>query len=603
MPPVPPIELIGTFSVLAIVAPYIALRRKGNGAHWLVLTLLAAMLAWTGGLSVHTFAESPAISRLGIVVAFLGVFTVSPCWLLLAARHTQVRLFDRSPGWLIVVLVPPAMTMLGVVTNPGHRLFLRDFSADAFTGNASDWAGPIFWLGLGVAILQVLVGSALYLGAAWRMISNGQRMRGTALAAIVTLPIILSPIIGIYTGREVTPAMLGLMAAALFAINWRHRVLDSLPIARRDVIEHLHDGVVLTDAEGRVQDANPVAEQMLGLSVSELRRRSLDIVLADGTAEGRRAEIEGVFDQLAVAGGSAVLEIESQAGRALELTVGGVLGGDGGLTGYYAVLRDQTEHRRYENIRRQSHRLETVASLSAGIAHEVNDPLAFVRSNLNHIHRISSLMSDELAGESGKDGDTSQKRAELDELKQVAEESVDGIERVMATLERMRRFSSLQEGELGPVDVNAVVRDALRMSKLRPGPDPLVRPDLASTLPPVHGSSEHLIQAFLNLIVNARQALTGLDHGVLRISTTAIREGVEVRVGDNGPGISEEIQERIFDPFYTGSEEDGTQGLGLSIAVGIVREHDGAIDLVSADGKGTEFVIRLPVRRAASGRS
>jgi PAS domain S-box-containing protein len=582
-------ESATTFVVMAIVAIYVALRRERSGVHWLLLTLLGSILLWTGGLSVYWMTLHPEIQRFSMMLVFLAVFTLPPCWLFLAAQHTHLRLFDQRPGWMIAVLVPSAMSALAVVTNSGHRLFVRDFDRETLAGAATEWAGPLFWIGLSVGILQLMVGAALYLGVALQNCRDGQRGRGLGLMTIVLGPLVAAPVIGMLTARDVTPAMIGLMMLLLFVFNWRHRLLETLPIARKDVIGHLSEGVVLMNHEGCILDANPSAEHLLGASKAELSGSPLSLVLRDRATTEEASAVEHALDGLVSRGHSVQMEFEAQGERVLEVNASRVQGGDGDTAGYYALLSDRTEQKRYEKFLRQSHRLETLASFSAGIAHEVNTPLSYVRSNLSHIQRIAALMQDEGSGASAPRGE------ELEELEQVAEESLEGVDRICRTIDRMRRFSRLREGELGPVDVNGVVHDALHMSRMRSGPKLDVDLQLAEGLGPVQGSEEHLVQALLILLVNARQALVDRTDASLRIVTRRVGSHAEIHVMDNGPGIPAELQRRIFDPFFTTKASGEGTGLGLSIAFGIVREHEGMLDLEPGEAGGCDFVIRLPL--------
>jgi PAS domain S-box-containing protein len=589
-------ESAATFVALAIVAFYVALRRERTGVHWLLLTLLGAILAWTGGLTVFWLADEAQVQRFAMMIVFLAVFTVPPCWLFLAVHHTHLRLFDVRPGWMIAVLVPSAMSALAVVTNAGHRLFVRDFDREGLAGAAVEWAGPLFWVGISVGILQLMIGAGLYLGVATRNFLDGQRRRGVGLAAIVVGPLVAGPLLSTLVARDVSPAMMGLMTLLLFVFNWRHRVLETLPIARKDVIGHLSEGVVLMNSDGWVLDVNPSAEHLLGSPAGELAGSVLSLVLRDRAVPEDAVAVEQALEALVVRGQSVMMEFEAEGERVLEVNASRVHGGDGETAGYYALLSDRTEQKRYEMFLRQSHRLETLASFSAGIAHEVNSPLAYVRSNLQHIQRIGAMLSD-------ADGEAQALSSdELEELKQVTEESVEGVDRIGRTIDRMRRFSRLSEGELGPVDVNDVVRDALRMARMRSGTQLELETLLAEPIEVAHGSEEHLVQALLILLVNARQALAGRGGARLRIATRRSGNYVEIHVIDNGPGIPMDIQRQIFDPFFTTKAKGEGTGLGLSIAFGIVREHDGMLDLETGDGMGCDFVIRLPVRASRDSR-
>jgi PAS domain S-box-containing protein len=346
--------------------------------------------------------------------------------------------------------------------------------------------------------------------------------------------------------------------------------------------------VVICDIEGQILDLNLAAVTLFGSSEAALRSQHFTLTVTDLAEESRRSAIEAECGRLLATGVDFHSEFTSHDGRLIELSASGVRGGDGETSGFYAVLRDCTEHRRHEEFIRQGDRMEIVASLTSGIAHEVNNPLAFVRANLNYIQRIGTTLSEEAL----RDG--AQKREEFDELKQVAEESLDGIERIGAIVERMRRFSVVQQGEVASVDLNVVVDDAIRMSKLWSGDALPIRTDLAVFLPPIRGSAQHLVQAVLNLLVNARDAVDGQTDRRVRIETRRHMDEVEIRILDNGPGVSIELQQRFQSPDAHAELIAEGEGLGLAIAHGIIRDHGGTLDLEAGLEEGSAFVIRLP---------
>ena len=221
----------------------------------------------------------------------------------------------------------------------------------------------------------------------------------------------------------------------------------------------------------------------------------------------------------------------------------------------------------------------------------MNNPLAYVRSNLSHIDRIIDLLAEQFTTLSAE------KSEEIEELQMVIAESVDGVERISGIVDRMRRFASLSQGELGEVDVNAVASEALKMAGLHRRTAVELRFEPAADLPTVQGSSDHLIQALLNLTINAIQAVSERGCGTVRVVTRSLDDGVEIRVSDDGPGIPRAIRNRVFDPFFTTKSPGEGSGLGLSITYDIIREHRGVLDLDSEEGEGAEFTIRLPARR------
>jgi len=145
------------------------------------------------------------------------------------------------------------------------------------------------------------------------------------------------------------------------------------------------------------------------------------------------------------------------------------------------------------------------------------------------------------------------------------------------------------------VDLNEVAREALRLAQLgEPGGDGPSLGLALDTLPAVSGNPDRLVQVVLNLLVNARQALSGAPGARIHLETRAREREVELEVRDNGPGIPESAMDRVFDPFFTTRGPDEGTGLGLSIAFDIAREHGGALEVSSQPGQGASFVLRLP---------
>jgi len=582
------IVLAGTTLGLGGAAIYLAARAERTQAHGLLMALIAGLGAWSGGYAVFLSVQAGPAAHLAHVALFFGVFLTPPLWVVLAAHYTRFDVFDEQPGWLIGLLVPPAMSVLAVVTNPGHRLFVLDHDPQLLQQAPQLWAGPLFWLGIGWGVMLMCIGTVLYLGAALRMVREGESRRGLTLAGVVLMPYVASPIAGIYFELDATSTFISISAALLFVVSWRHRVLETLPMARRDVIDHLVEGVILADSSGHVLDVNPAAEKLIGHPMAVVEGEALARMLGDFADETHAVGLVDSVDRLITTGAPLQLEFDAYDGRCVEVTAAAVCAADGERTSFYALLRDRTEQKRLGLILRQSQQLETTASLSAGIVHEIKNPLSFVKSNLAHIQRVSAHLA-ELKGEAHSDA------AHLLDLVAAADESLDGVDRISATIERMRRFSRLRTGEMNDVDIHEVVEDSIKMARLRGGADLRVRVHEASSLPVVRGSAEHLVQVLLNLIDNARQALSGRVDARIELSTRRVGQNVEIRVKDNGPGIPEEIQERIFDAFYTTKAEGEGTGVGLAISFAIVREHGGDLDFESQPGEGTEFTVRLPV--------
>jgi two-component system NtrC family sensor kinase len=248
-----------------------------------------------------------------------------------------------------------------------------------------------------------------------------------------------------------------------------------------------------------------------------------------------------------------------------------------------ATIRDITDRKRLETQLRLADRMVSVGTLAAGVAHEINNPLAYVCSNL-------AYLSEQLA-------EGTVPAEALPELREVVSETQEGVSRVSAIVQDLKTFARSDENRFGPVDMHQVIEGALR----------LVRNDLhrrakleraLAPVPPVRGNEGRLGQVVVNLLVNALQAFPTYDpqSNLIRISTHA--EGpdkVVLEVEDNGPGMAREVLARIFDPFFTTKPVGEGTGLGLAICHSIVQSMHGQIDVQSTVGRGTLFRLVFPV--------
>ncbi len=156
-----------------------------------------------------------------------------------------------------------------------------------------------------------------------------------------------------------------------------------------------------------------------------------------------------------------------------------------------------------------------------------------------------------------------------------------------------------------PVDLNAIARDAIRLAELEGEARIALRVSFFNPLPPVEGSPEQLVQAICSLLVNARESLDGVDGGVIEIETEPDGDLVAIRILDNGPGMSGDLLEQIFDPFSSEGESDDVpdgmepkDAFGLSDACEILHEHSGTLTVRSRPGEGTCFVALIPIHRS-----
>ncbi len=223
----------------------------------------------------------------------------------------------------------------------------------------------------------------------------------------------------------------------------------------------------------------------------------------------------------------------------------------------------------------QAEKLSSISMLSAGMAHEINNPLGSILTNVQN-----------LIGQEADAGRTVS-------LKWIEQET----RRIARIVQELLNFSSADSGHSTGADVNAVVREVIRLVGLSIAPEGRIRMDarLAADLPPAVVSTDELKQTVINLLKNSIQAIRG--PGRILVSTRLGRGGgrISLAVSDTGQGIPAEIVPRIFDPFFTTKSNGEGTGLGLSVVYGIVSKHNGTIDVKSREGRGTRICLNLPL--------
>lgn len=281
---------------------------------------------------------------------------------------------------------------------------------------------------------------------------------------------------------------------------------------------------------------------------------------------------------------------------------------------HLVTLIDITQRKRMEKQVLQSEKLASIGLLAAGVAHEINNPIGFVNSNLGSLGRlVGDLMavidafetvqaSSEVAPELWVGVDAVKTRVELDylrnDLPSLLADSEEGLRRVKRIVKGLKDFAYTSAADTWRPDdliqglestLNVVWNELKYTCEVRKEYTPL---------PPVDCVLAQLNQVFMNLLVNAAQAIEG--QGVITLRTGCQDDEVWVEVSDTGCGISLTDQARLFDPFFTTKEVGKGTGLGLSVSHGIIERHHGRIEVQSVIGEGTTMRVRLPVRQPAS---
>ena len=275
----------------------------------------------------------------------------------------------------------------------------------------------------------------------------------------------------------------------------------------------------------------------------------------------------------------------------------------------YRKLTEELEQRVREQVKtleaaqRQLYQVEKLASvgqLAAGVAHEINNPIGFIRSNLNTAHgyakKIGALKPAVAAGDAAQVAALWQQLDMdflLDDFVDLLDDSIAGADRVARIVTDLKGFSNVDRQEQAVIDLNNNLKAACNVVATRLPAGVTMEQDL-HPLPPFLCLPGHLNQVFLNLLLNAVQAVPA-GTGKIVVRSKAIGEEISIEVGDNGCGIAPENLARVFDPFFTTRAVGQGTGLGLTVSRDIVLVHNGSIDIESRPGAGTTVTIRLPV--------
>src|SRR5580700_10033192 len=340
-----------------------------------------------------------------------------------------------------------------------------------------------------------------------------------------------------------------------------------------NIVESLNVGVLAVDLNGIVESWNTRMEQLFGVSRQDALGQSLSAILpvelaAEIATRGDEEQISGIYKHRLQHQGLALT---------VNISITPLVSKSGERIGRLLLFDDVTHRERMAEQMTQTEKLTSLGLLAAGVAHEVNTPLAVIS---NYIQMLARQLP------------------ESDPKQGIIEKIVKQTFRASEIVNNLLNFSRTGAPEAVDIDVNRVVEETLSLVShpLKTSQIQVVK-HLGETLPAVRGSANKLQQVFLNLFLNARDAMPA--GGMLEVRTGAHNGSVEVEIADTGAGISREHIHRIFDPFFTTKANGRGTGLGLSVSYGIIKEHSGKIDVRSTPGKGTSFHVEFPAVRKA----
>jgi two-component system, NtrC family, sensor kinase len=372
-------------------------------------------------------------------------------------------------------------------------------------------------------------------------------------------------------------AAIALENASLYgSVEMKARELERLTAYTESIIESINVAVLALDREGRITSCNRAFEDFCNVKRRQIAGSPIETLLpADAMACIRQAAgTQGWVLESSV--NIFKLYLETRAGKRsiVNLSLLPLQNLMAKNTGLLIALDDITEKVLLEDQLMQAEKLSSIGLLAAGIAHEVNTPIAGISS-------YTQMLLKEIP--------ESDRHRPI--LKKIEKQTFRAAEIVNGLL----NFSRLNDAQFTSLNINQLIHDSLALLDHQLQRNQIkVESRLADALPPVHGNMGKLQQVFVNLFLNAQDAMP--YGGELEIQTGMIDSTIVVDISDTGAGIPEENLKRIFDPFFTTKAVGKGTGLGLAVTYGIIQEHGGRIFVDSDLGKGTRFRLKLPTR-------
>jgi PAS domain S-box-containing protein len=395
-------------------------------------------------------------------------------------------------------------------------------------------------------------------------------------------------------------------------------------MARLDSVMKLAaDGIVTVNEEGIVESFNEAAGRIFGYDPQEVIGRNISMLASNRDDRHRHAFLSGCLE-----GGQARISAMPREvmGRRkdgtlfpLEIAVSEVpLDSRRVFTG---IFRDIADRRRLERQLVQAQKMESVGQLAAGIAHEINTPTQYVGDNMRFLEDafrdLGALLANcqrlcQAAGDGGIPAHlvaavvAAARQSDLeyliDEIPKAIGQSLEGVERVAKIVRSMKDFSHPGSETKQAVDLNRALESTLTVCRNEWKYVAEAVTQFDPDLPMVTCLPGECNQVFLNLIINAAHAISDksagktTEKGTITVTTRRDGDWAEIRIADTGTGIPEEYRSRIFDPFFTTKEVGRGTGQGLAIAHSVITEkHGGTIEFTTEVGRGTQFIVRLPI--------
>jgi two-component system sensor histidine kinase PilS (NtrC family) len=522
---------------------------------WIYLGRVTVAIVVFVAAALYFAAVPPATILILAIAAISSVIVTS-----LSAWYTHVR--GAEPG--MTFLYSQALFDLGLVTTVVH----------VTEGPASQFPA-LYILVIAMSAVVMPLASSLLVTALASLLYLADIIwwQPVQLSVAVWLQIAVFVVVFIATG---------LIASRVRVMGAEREILERevrrLTLEAADILRNIASGVVTVDGEGSVLYANPAALELLGLADSEVEGRHLEDLVGDRARELLRTIA------LTQTGGQQTLRAEGTVrlddrSFPIGLTTTSIEYG-AATPSVTAIFTDISDQKRLEELHVRTGRLEAVAELSASLAHEIKNPLASIRSSIEQL------------AEAARENEEERFLAQL-----VIRES----DRLSRLLTEFLDFSRVRVTDARQVDLGAVAEKAADVIRNHPDCGDTAVIEVVRQPAPLEGDEDLLHRVVVNLVLNAIQAGEGKSRVTIEVREVHPSElprglpmgrAVLLEVSDDGPGIPENLKERLFEPFVTGRA--GGSGLGLAIVQRAVEAHRGVILVESTPGQGTVFSVVLP---------
>ncbi|SYZ71907.1 putative Histidine kinase [Candidatus Zixiibacteriota bacterium] len=365
----------------------------------------------------------------------------------------------------------------------------------------------------------------------------------------------------------------------------------------RIITDSAKDGIIMIDDEGKICLWNKAAISIFGFSNEEAVDQNLFRLLkVDQDPNWQKFRIDIDRSSIPEVGALEIAELQaiSKNGLAVPVEVSVSTIKLKGKWVAIAIVRDISELQRNRSQLVQSEKLAAIGTLAAGVAHEINNPIGYISSNLNTLAKYALKIKSSFSNYAPADKEEAEQVSEiLDDCASAINESLEGAARVKKIVADLKSFSRIDRAEHEYANINEGIESTLNIVWNELKYKCKVERQFGQ-IPELYCIPNQLNQVLMNLLVNAGQAITG-ESGLIQIRTWADQGNIFISVKDNGCGIPKENLSKIFEAFFTTKAVGKGTGLGLSLTYDIIKKHKGRIDVESEPGKGTEFIITLPL--------